>query len=80
MNAYAWLIRNLAHGTNSVIKLNFNVPDTIMGREYFHSTTEGHIINTLMENLSSFKKIFAYNASLLDDHAPAACVYKQKND
>jgi hypothetical protein len=51
-----------------------------MDKEYFHSTEDGHILNTLMENVSAFKKIFAYNASLLKDYAPAACVYKMNTD
>ena len=59
---------------------NFDIPDTIIGREYFHSSKDGHIVNTQMENLSSFKKIFAFNASFLKDSAPAACVYKQDTE
>lgn len=80
MNAYAWLIRNLAHGAGSSLKLNFSIPDTVMGREYFHSTKEGHILNTLMESMQAFKKLFAYNASLLHDLSPAACIYKQNHE
>ena len=52
------------------------MPDTVAGRDFYHSSEDGHIVTTRLENAEAYKKVFAHSATSLKESAPAACTYR----